>query len=309
MKTGFCRIPKPISSFLYTACLLLLISSHASAQRNNLTFTSDFEGLTPFAVWPTVVGRITQSSTYAREGTSSAMVEVVKGDPMIAAGARSEMNLEQIASVPAEQWFGMSYYIPASWVADANNLTDILAQWHSSSGNPPVAFGINVNSWYVQFSNASSSGIISLGTVAKGVWTDVVFHMKWSYTSSGLTEIWINGVKVESFAGANFPKETPGPFFKCGDYKWPWNTGTGELNGVGSLTTGRLLYIDAVRVGSASATYNDVVPGTTGTGAPVVNVGLSQTITLPTSSLSLTGTATDLLSIISSTIWSEVSGT
>ena len=230
----------------------------ADSGRNNLVFSSGFESPDPFSIWPTVVGRITQSKDVAREGNYSARIEVVKGDAMIAQGARSELNLNKIPSVPAEQWFGMSYYIPVSFTPDLDKITDILAQWHSAFGHPPVAFGINVNSWYVEFSTGRQ-GLIPLGEVSKGVWTDVVFHIKWSYDEDGLTEIWINGIKKLSVPGPNFYHEKPGPFFKCGDYKWPWNTGVGE--GATTITTNRLIYLDAVRVGNEKATYKDVSPG------------------------------------------------
>src|ERR1700759_2175431 len=123
MKTKLCLL-KGVVRTAFTTTLLMFCCIFTFAQRSNLTFSSDFEGTTLLSSWPTVVGRITQSSTYAREGSYSARVEVVKGDPMIASGARSEMNLNPIASTPAEQWFGISYYIPTSWTSDYAQITD-----------------------------------------------------------------------------------------------------------------------------------------------------------------------------------------
>ena len=54
--------------------------------------------------------------------------------------------------------------------------------------------------------------------------------------------------------------------------------------------------------------YEFEVYGTGSNAAPTVNAGADQTITLPTSTLNLTGTASDSDGSISSYAWTKVSG-
>ena len=41
------------------------------------------------------------------------------------------------------------------------------------------------------------------GSITKNKWYDFVYHVKWSENADGLTEAWLNGVKVMSYSGAN----------------------------------------------------------------------------------------------------------
>lgn len=274
------------------------------------TLNTGFESGGPNFGFPTVVGHIDQSTTFARLGSNSVYVQVIKGEPMIAAGARSEMNLTEIPqSYPTEQWFGMSYYIPVAWVNDAANITDILAQWHSDGGGPPIAFGIDVGSWYVQTASGNGitfqSSILHLASVTKGAWTDIAFHIVWSTTTTGSCDIYINGSLIKSYASVKtYPTgQAAGPFFKLGCYKWPWNTGSGELNGAGSVTSVRQLYIDEVHVVTGSGhVLADVSPASATT--PTANAGSNQSINLP-SKAQLAGSATGSVSTYS---WTTISG-
>ena len=53
----------------------------------------------------------------------------------------------------------------------------------------------------------------------KGCWTDWVVHVKWSYQSDGILQIWKNGEKVVDQNGPNAFNDAHGPFFKMGLYK------------------------------------------------------------------------------------------
>ena len=89
----------------------------------------------------------------------------------------------------------------------------------------------------------------------KGAWTDWVFHVKWSYGSDGVTEVWENGTKVISRAGPNTYNDETGNYFKLGLYHPDYQI---DAHPVTALKT---IYDDEVRVGGPNATYADMAPG------------------------------------------------
>lgn len=94
------------------------------------------------------------------------------------------------------------------------------------------------------------------GPYGTGVWTDWVFHVKWSYQSDGLLEVWRDGRKVVTQKGPNTFNDKGGPYFKMGMYK-----GWQDPERPGDAVTRRVLYHDEYRMGSITATYDDVAPG------------------------------------------------
>ena len=82
-----------------------------------------------------------------------------------------------------------------------------------------------------------------------------MFHVKWSHKSDGLLEVWKDGKLVVRKTGPNTYNDKRGPFLKMGIYKPQWKSKP-EL----SKVTKRVIYFDEVRVGDASASYEDVVP-------------------------------------------------
>jgi predicted transcriptional regulator len=96
----------------------------------------------------------------------------------------------------------------------------------------------------------------NLGKYETGLWTDWVFHVKWSWESDGLLEVWKNGKKVIHYEGPIGYNDRRGVYFKTGIYKWVWKM-TPERDH--STTTKRVTYVDEVRIGNENATYQDVV--------------------------------------------------
>ena len=195
-----------------------------------------------------------RSTTYARSGSYSTRYELNKYDADVFGSKRTETGryTRSEPTAKVERWYGASYYLPSDFVYDA--AAESPTQWHTTSTRyPPLAIWIQKGQWrLVQFGNLSTV----LGTYEKGKWTDFVFHVKWSSGTDGLIEIWKNGVKIFSKAGKNINAGiTYGAYMRSGLYKWPWKSGST------STTKKRVLYIDDVRIGNASATYNDVVPG------------------------------------------------
>ena len=94
------------------------------------------------------------------------------------------------------------------------------------------------------------------GPYKTGVWTDWVFHVKWSYQADGILEIWKNGEKVVDQKGPNTFNDAKGPYFKMGLYK-----GWKDPDRPSDAVNKRVLYHDEFRMAGADASYTDVAPG------------------------------------------------
>lgn len=205
-----------------------------------------------------------------RPGKHAVKFTLYKTDPDVSTSRRSELRLNPVPA-NSEQWYGFSVFVPHEYAKDPSY--EIIAQWAGlpdfdlgETWRVPVVtltirndqFGVS-DRWdprpvSVKFKEAGSQGW-KLGAVAKGEWTDWVFHMKWSYKSDGLLQVWKNGKLVVSRTGPNTYNDEHGPFLKIGIYKPDW-----KYNDK-SKTTMRVIYFDQVRVGNASSSYKDVVPG------------------------------------------------
>lgn len=165
----------------------------------------------------------------------------------------------------------LAFFFPKEYTKDP--MHEVITQWHS---RPDRSLGENwrrpalsirtwddklklVNHWDSRSVTPSRKGVDTqtwdLGAIPKGQWIDLVVHAKWSYKSDGLLEVWKNGKLVVRKTGPNTYNDKTGPFFKIGIYKRQWKNNPEE-----STTTKRVIYFNQVRVGDASASYEDVVP-------------------------------------------------
>lgn len=180
---------------------------------------------------------------------------------------RAEMKQDPIPA-NSERWYGFRVFVPLEHKKDPSY--DVITQW---AGRPdfdqgenwriPVLALVTVNDrltignhWDARRVTPARDGEKEkwdLGPVEKGVWTDWVFHAKWSYRSDGLLEVWRNGKLVVKKTGPNTYNDKTGPFIKMGIYKPQW-----QANPERSTTTQRVIYIDDVKIGDASASYQTV---------------------------------------------------
>lgn len=193
---------------------------------------------------------------------SSMRFEVRRDDPFIANSPRSEENI-QSKFEPAlnfERWYGLKIFFPTDYLRD--QAAEIVTQYHDygSTGSPPVAMWTQSDHLKLALFGAPYQ---DYGLIPKGTWVSFVYHIIWDTdpadngAAEGLIEIWMNGVKMTTKAGANTPGGLLyGNYMKIGIYKWPW----GHLDRYVSDIDRRILFIDDWRIGSALATYNDVVP-------------------------------------------------
>src|SRR6476661_1467275 len=138
---------------------------------------------------------IIRSSTVAKYGSYSAKVTLNKTDPDIWSSKRAEMTYaaEKNNPVKSERWYGMSMFLPTSFIADP--CEEILMQWKGvsktsidgySMANPPLALMTKNGRWVLNMKHTDVMNHIDLGPYVTNEWTNWVFHIKWSYESDGL---------------------------------------------------------------------------------------------------------------------------
>ena len=246
----------------------------STSNGQNLTLYSAFESASDFSKWSEEICRPTaltiSSEVPARKGKSVARFEFLKSDVTNYNGyVRAEIHQE--SPTEAENWYGFSSYLPADFVADP--MAEKIAQWHEIPDwdlgenwrSPPISLGIQNDRYNLQIlwaaakvnTNDTKDGEkdIDLGPVDKAKWNDFVFHIKFSYKSDGILEIWKNKVKIFSLYGPNSFNDENYPYFKIGIYKWTWNGWASY-----SPESKRVLYVDEVRIGNSKSNLNEVSP-------------------------------------------------
>lgn len=188
-------------------------------------------------------------------GAYTCKITVNKTDSDVGSNKRSEINRPTSAEPfknGAVRWYGISYFLPTSYVNDP--APELLFQQHEYSGtaSPHFAIWTIAGHWWIAINGIKQ---YDLGAYATGKWTNFVVYFKWSTGTDGLIEVYMNGLKVKSLPSANMPTDSYLPYLKVGIYKWPWKSGNPA-----SSTTTRTIYIGAIRIGNDLATYADVAP-------------------------------------------------
>lgn len=212
------------------------------------------------------------SDSVARTGNRSLRAELRKSDsPVAEGGMRAELLFTAVPQF-AERWYGFSVYLPEDYEIDPT--FELIAQWHGVPDfsldepwrSPPLHLATKNGRWEISRkwdsrqvqpeNDYEGTEQIDLGEYERGMWTDWVVHVRWSYLENGVLEIWKDGELVIERVGPNTFNDMFGPYFKTGMYKSPYEN-TPEL----ATTEVRVVFIDEVRLGSENATYKDVKPG------------------------------------------------
>ena len=93
-----------------------------------------------------------------------------------------------------------------------------------------------------------------------GQWNDFVMHFKWSDSSDGFIDIWVNGEKELEQDGINYYSEhTKYPYFKMGLYQSSYKL-KGWSKDIIYNVNERTLYHDELRIGGEFSSFEDVAP-------------------------------------------------
>jgi len=187
---------------------------------------------------------------------------------------RSEFEKMGLTNIGDERWYGISIYIDPSYTdtsTDPNGT--VLTQWHDTrdsceiTKSPHLYIGVTKAPYHWRVRNQSDPNPCTtdpfvgrvdfdLGAVTTGVWVDFVVHAKWSYTSTGLLEIWKDGVKViDRPSTPNTYNDTQPQNWKWGPYKAWW------LSHTPAPTDQLVVYYDQIKLGDEHSSYDEVAPG------------------------------------------------
>lgn len=202
----------------------------------------------------------------ARRGKSALRFELRRHDAKH--GYRSEFG--QKPSLQKEGWYGFSNFFPASFIKDP--VQEAVMQFHAHPDlnkgeawrSPPVAM-IILNDRFILDLRHDSRPVtkgelkltrIDMGPVAKDVWTDWVFHVKWAWDNTGILEVWKNNKLIISRKNMpNCYNDQTYPYLKIGLYKWEWG-----WKSTPSVQK-RVYFLDELTIGTAAAGYDPVYPG------------------------------------------------
>lgn len=136
-----------------------------------------------------------------------------------------------------EEWWAVSVMFPSDYVYPPGPESGVVLDWHhnSSSGLPnlsidtmPNGLGMRVRGQggdtlnggqYTSWFNDPYNG--GTNDVTRNVWYDFVFHIKWSSTSAGFSEAWLNGKKIHTYSGATLYTGIS-CYFKLANYHEPF---------------------------------------------------------------------------------------
>jgi hypothetical protein len=250
---------------------LALVSLATAATTTGLLLAGDFEkGIVDSALMkvsgnaPVITTEVKRSGKYA--------IKSVLNRATSATSYRTEFAVaSQKLTQGGEYWYGFSIYLPNDFAADP--IWEIVAQWHSrpdsdaeATLNPPMSLHTENGIWRVNTiwdTNKTTvretyTGQVSykLGPYQKGKWTDWVFHVKWTPTSSGVLQVWQDGKKVVDKSGPIGFNDAYAPYFKFGMYK-----GWKDRKSPAGVVSTRTVFHDEIRVAEGANKYAEVAPG------------------------------------------------
>lgn len=232
--------------------------TRSQSPRPNMILESTFEGPAFLTGWYNNEHccdySIQQTSEKIKAGSSALRFEVRKTDPQVSESIRSEINVDS-DPLNQDRWYGLSMYL-VDWLDD--DAPESVFQWHPDNtvGTSSMAlWTIGGRFSYVTSNDNNSTSATNvytdIGPVVSNQWVDFVIHIRWATDTTGLLQVWMNGIRVINRINVKTAATTS--YFKLGINKFGWLTQP-------STVTQRVFYFDEVRIGNANATYNDVAP-------------------------------------------------
>lgn len=159
--------------------------------------------------------------------------------------------------IGSERWYKLSMYVPSNWANTENGF--IITQFHSKPDQGEeskistlylATDGKNLsltNNWDSRRTSSArqpqGSQHWDLGALPKGRWVDYTYHIKWSYESDGILELFQDGKRVVKRIGPNCYNDQEGPKLKFGMYASGIRAHPEEYNFVDQD-----IYFDGVRI-------------------------------------------------------------
>lgn len=264
------RIKKEFIVLLICSISFITVTTDKIIYRTSFEQDTDFKKY--FSFEKCCENSIMLSNITSRKGRYCLKFSLDKSDSLVNNGIRSEIKWTTEKKLNVERWYAFSILLPRGFVADSS--AEILAQWHAVPDFilgetwrvPPISLQVEKGIWFVVIHWASSelndnksisgSKRIYIKSVKVDNWEDFIFHIKFSYKSDGLLELWDNNNKVFSYSGPNCYNDKSGIFFKTGIYKWAWRS---DWAGEKSILKHRTIYLDDLAFGSEDCQLLDLI--------------------------------------------------
>lgn len=254
------------------------------------------------------------------QGSKVIRFEVRKGQPKVGTGKRTRSEVTMIkgedSRFTTDIWYSFAVLFPSTGF-EYDDTRDVINQWFEDGGDE-TTLKCDKNTAYLELAAQGTSSIqkrfdlfssltadaysSAFSQIPKNKWHEFVFHFIHSMSSSGLIEIWRDGVKIHNIVGQNMRKKNPK--WKLGLYKFAFDDGT-------SLASSRVIYFDNIRVGKKGSTFADMTsnqPPPSNNVKPTANAGTDILISSPDSKVKLKGAAADADGSIIAKKWTKVSG-
>jgi hypothetical protein len=194
---------------------------------------------------------ITASTAKCFNGTKSVRVELRSNDKEVQSGTRAEFVFPTVTNL--NRWYSYAImFDSANYKKDASD--EVITQWHQGGGKTPaLCLRTKNDRLYLRV----MGNWVDLCGLDKGKWHTYVMHVIHSSNSTGLVEIWRDGVKILTRKGQNMyavAGELKWPNLKLGIYKSAWNYSAT------TATNKRVLYFDDIRIGNEKATMVEMMP-------------------------------------------------
>lgn len=205
---------------------------------------------------------ITVSSPIRSGGSNSQSLKITykKTDYTTNESRRAELRHDEHVPMGSERWYKVSIYVPTDFKATTGGY--VITQFHdkNDSGETPklpalflgtdgktLGLGNRWDTNKITKDNHNVSGKDwDLGPLPKGRWIDFVYHVKWSYQSDGVLEVFMDGKRVANKTGPNYYNDQVGPNIKIGLYASGIRSSPEEYN-----FTQQVLYFDSVEIADA----------------------------------------------------------
>lgn len=179
-------------------------------------------------------------------------------------------------SIDDEYWIGFSVYLHDDWIPQAaDGLTDLVLNIEATPDDgedyrqPVLSIATTTDHWRItsrwdygaytaEWDGISYTNVDFNNTV--GRWTDFVINVKWSATDDeeGFLKIWIDDELVVNRTGPNCSNDDRGPYHQTGLYAW-YMDDEDQQEYINQFI--RIYYLDELRIGDDSSSYDDVAPG------------------------------------------------
>jgi hypothetical protein len=193
------------------------------------TYSCDFEGgycdfleQSKLGEWtPPATGRRSSIVDIARSGARGVRLHTEPGDSQVRGSDHWERDDLMKPPDPSycnegqEEWWAVSVMFPADFVFPPGPEAGIIMDFHHTGADGQANYEIQTIPGIGLRARGFGGGAIDSGkfdalipdpygagpNVARNVWYDFVFHVRWSAGAGGLMEGWLNGRKYQSFSG------------------------------------------------------------------------------------------------------------